>query len=94
MPQGLQCFDDNGNSVLDVTDRLTRVIGELETGVSDGSVYNESLTYGIPWFIVINDSAPWYTKASVQVSVANGTLSWSLSTTGQRSNNKIIYGVY
>lgn len=38
MPQGLQCFDEDGNVILDVTNRITKYIGQQYTGVVAGSI--------------------------------------------------------
>lgn len=54
--QGLQVFDSNGSCILDVTDRLTRVLGEFETGTSDGSISDSNLASGQPWYIIQNTS--------------------------------------
>lgn len=39
MPQGLQVFDANGNCILGVTDRLTRIIDKIEIkGITDDEI--------------------------------------------------------
>lgn len=44
MPQGLQVFDEKGQCVLDVTDRLTRVLGTFSTGNNyDDTEYTNEL---------------------------------------------------
>ncbi|WP_040013919.1 hypothetical protein [Dialister micraerophilus] len=48
--QGLQVFDENGNCVLDVTDRVTKILGELEIPKTDGFIKNKALLDGDFWF--------------------------------------------
>lgn len=38
---GLQIFDENGNVVVDITDRVCRYLGEGSTGFEDGFVTND-----------------------------------------------------
>lgn len=101
MPQGLQVWDANGNLIIDVTDRLTRVLGEFYTGTSNGSVTNPGLTTGTPWWIAIpttninvnnNNMAKYLT-----FSVSGSTLAWSFGAVYPIQvaiNHKVIYGVY
>lgn len=51
MPQGLQIFNAQGGTVLDLTDRLTRIIGAVSTGMSNGSTTDAELSTGTPWFL-------------------------------------------
>lgn len=95
MPQGLQCWDSNGNMTLDVTDRLTRLLGTAETGVSNGSISDENLSAGTPWF-VLRDTSDYemLTEATCSVTISGNTISWVFSSTGTKTNKKIVYGVY
>lgn len=100
--QGLQIFDSSGNKILDVTDRLTRVLGSFETGAVDGSLTDPNLTAfsGTPWFYqyVIQSGSSWAARPCRLTCIGN-TINWyyeqgynnkSLS----NFNMKIIYGVY
>ena len=94
MAQGLQCFDNNGNKVLDVTDRLTRVLGTFDTGTSNGSISDTNLANGIPWYITQNSAeAKWYGKAPFSVNISSNNISWTFGD-GTIVSRKIIYGVY
>jgi hypothetical protein len=100
--QGLQIFDAGGNVVLDVTDRLTRVLGEFETGTSDGFITDTNLDYGTPWFIAklngsvtVKEGYNSYYSSSVPILISfnSQSLSWSFSG-GSVANHHIVYGVY
>lgn len=97
MAQGLQCWDANGNLTLDLTDRLTRVLGQFETGTTDGSITNEDLATGEPWFFCMSDNlvSSNYEKDPLTVTVNNTTISWAFDYIGaDRVNKKFMYGVY
>ena len=94
MPQGLQIFNAGGDLILDVTDRLTRVLGEFETGTKDGRIIDNALTTGEPWFIAIGIDAYFtYGEMGCAITINENILSWTFSP-GSRGNKKIIYGVY
>ena len=95
MPQGLQIFNAGGDLILDVTDRLTRVLGEFETGTSSGSVSNPNLSSGTPWF-TMRDLGKYemLSEASCSVSINSSSISWTFGSSGTKTNKKIVYGVY
>lgn len=94
MPQGLQCWDASGNLVLDVTDRLTRVLGTFNTGTTDGSITDPALTTGTPWYVSIGfDNYFYYGEMGCIITVVGSTLSWTFQS-GTKSDKKIMYGVY
>lgn len=98
MNQGLQIFNENGICTLDVTDRLTRVLGEFETGTSNGSLVDNNLLSGTPWFISIPSvSAVSFDSNSISITFSSNSISWEFvgyfSTPGNHSHH-IIYGVY
>lgn len=99
MPQGLQIFDVNSNCLLDITDRLTRVLGSFETGTSDGSITDFNLTSGTPWFYTYNPSDTYNVRVPCKISFSGNIISWSFQSgycanQQGRANLKVIYGVY
>lgn len=92
MPQGLQIWDDSGVLKLDVTDRLTRVLGEFDTGTVNGSISDTNLSQGSPWYI---SPVPlgFVNEASFTVSFTLSSISWSFGS-GTGINRKITYGVF
>ena len=59
--QGLRTFDEQGNIIVDVTDRLTKIIGSitLEKELTSGSgvVTHADFTQGQPFYFVKNNFA-------------------------------------
>ena len=59
--QGLKTFDEQGNIIVDVTDRLTKIIGSiaLEKSLTSGSgvVIHTDFTQGQPFYFVKNNFA-------------------------------------
>lgn len=98
MTQGLQIFNANGVCTLDVTDNLTRILGIIRSGTSDGSLYDASLSTGTPWCAVSTTgygTAPFW--QSLYVSFSGNTMYWEHVLTnayGLRIDHQIIYGVY
>lgn len=95
MPQGLQIFDAGGNCILDITDRLTRVLGEVTTGAANGSISNSALTSGTPWHVNTNTDGTICGQSDAQcvVSFSGATMSWAYGA-GTVKNVNILYGVY
>jgi len=101
MTQGLQCFNSDGVMTLDVTNRLTRVLGEFNTGTANGSLADIALTTGTPWWIAIptseiNINADNMAKA-LNISVSGQIISWTFTSPYSPTvyvNHKIIYGVF
>ena len=53
VPQGLQVFDNQGNVVVDVTDRLTKVLGTatIPANTTSGTISNP---------LIVSDVSIWY----------------------------------
>ncbi|TWH49586.1 hypothetical protein [Sporomusa sp. KB1] len=100
MPAGLQCWDADGNLTLDITDRLTRVLGTIQTGTSDGSITDNNLLLGTPWYFTyyLDDNHFWRSRP-LKISFSSNILSWAFISTGGNYQNTnidtmILYGVY
>lgn len=68
MPSGLQVFDENGNIVLDLTDRLFRYVGSGTITTSNGDVnahFKSSASVSVPGMSM---DGSWLVQA-----YANGT---------------------
>lgn len=74
MPSGLQLFDPP----LEITDRLTRLIGVYDADGSNGGVYVgvEELSTGIPCFIVVPTDDDM-TKSLPAISFNDDTVFWN-----------------
>lgn len=58
MPQGLQCWDASGNLTVDITTRLTRVLGSqtIASGAS-GTITHAGFSTGTIWFLLFAGSS-------------------------------------
>lgn len=102
MPRGFQCFNAQGQVIVDITDRLTRIVGQVGTGVQAGAigVAEWNGNYGTPWVFVQqrNQTANQFGKRAVKVTISGTTLSWTFEPS-QFPNWEAIpaiiqYGVY
>lgn len=95
MPQGLQCWDANGNQIIDATDSFTRILGYVVTGSSgSGTIIDENFTKATPWFVT------FVTRKTVDpqgfsVAISGNTLTWWFDHNNSwQYPHRIIYGVY
>lgn len=104
MLQGLQCFDTNGNIILDITDRLTRVLGEFETelGTKENSFVDDGLLTGIPWWVTILNFNKGTTGGipMIVINIEGNVFNWQILPMSSTPLGdypyvfKVIYGVY
>lgn len=93
MTAGLQCFDASGQLTLDVTTRLGRIIGQVQTTGSAGSLTAPGFSQGEPFFCLLPIAYPGAGASGgtvwPKVSISGQTLSWSSG-----SQAYLLYGVY
>ena len=97
MPQGLQVFDSGGNLTLDVTERLTVLVGSAYAAGSDGSLYVGALPAGDFWALVNPTTDIHWNVCTVPQVTYNGTsVVWTYpyeARTHIKSPANILYGV-
>ena len=94
MPVGFQTFDAAGNLLIDITTRLTRLIGSTTiTAGSTGSVTVPDATQGTIWYAFQTANGNRYTPL---ISLSSATISWSPRTgfPGGPVDVIMLYGVY
>lgn len=93
MPAGFQVWDASGNLIVTVTDRLTRVLGQVDTGTSNGSITDGNFSLGSPFFYYVSysNSRPIYQPV---ITLTGISLSWSFNVSSPRFGGRIIYGIY
>jgi len=94
MPAGLECFDSLGRSVISVTTRITRILGNVTTGIANGSISNPGFSQGTAYYLVLGQDVG---LLSPTISISGNTLSWSWESTipnEYRDSAEIQYGVY
>ena len=102
MPQGLQVFDENGNCVLDITDRITKYCGSVKVNGTSGSLTNEMLREGDLWYVfkdIVTPNDPVEINNIVYVGPVvekrGNVLSWTYSNSPKQClRGTILYGVY
>ena len=77
---------------LDVTDRVTSVLGEFYTGTSPGSFTIPCTGNGDPWYIAMTTDSYVLPIRMPHIVLSGWTISWNW--TYDARNCKIIYGVY
>ena len=108
VPQGLQVFDEDGNVVVDITERITKYLGSftVPTDADSGTVANSEIGDGDLWYAMVIDSS---TPSSVPtggnviysypvITKGDGVLYWnyphSQTSYYKRYGVTIHYGVY
>ena len=99
MPQGLQVFDKNGNITLDLTDRLTKVLGNFSTnGQKSGTIVDERLRNADGWAHIRFNAPDLLTPFSPapHITFSDNTLKWEYKNIINNNvpTHFIIYGVY
>lgn len=76
MPTGLQCWDANGNLTVDLTSRMTRLLGAINQGA--GSIQEPALAEGIPFVLPILDQNGLMYPENLRVPTVSGTtVTWT-----------------
>lgn len=76
MPTGLQCWDANGNLTVDLTSRMTRLLGSINQG--PGSIQEPALAEGIPFILPILDQNGLMYPENLRVPTISGTtVTWT-----------------
>lgn len=103
MPAGLQTFDKNGNVMVDITDRLTKIVGIKRFDVIEpsGSVTIPTTNNEYVWYFLNSyangEPKPQSGFSSVyDLKLSGNVLSWTLKSDkaiGKRCQVAVIYGV-
>lgn len=97
MPQGIQCWDANGNLVLDLTDRLSRVLGRVTIPINtSGYITDARFAQGEIWWQVLTANTLIGTYApNMTADKANNRIAYTPQPTfSAPSSVDVIYGVY
>lgn len=98
MPAGLETWDGQGRQTLQITDRLTQLMGMFETGTNSGSVVvpatgagNQVWAQFIPY-----GTTTTYNTTIPEFYLEGSTIRWefSASTSLFRQGGLVIYGRY
>lgn len=96
VPQGLQIWDANGSPVLDTTDRIARVLGQVSFS-GGGSRVDNRLTSGQPFFFAQFHNPPTSWDEAypvVTVTFSGNRMTWTVNQYDASSSSGVIfYGV-
>lgn len=102
--QGLRIYDKDGNIMLDATSRLTKYLGTLSIGTTNGSYTDERLREGDFWYVTLklNDYKKCYgmknkfTEFLPEITREGNTIKWTYTENDAtyRTGLTIMYGVY
>lgn len=102
--QGLRVYDKDGNIMLDATSRLTKYLGTLSIGTTDGSYTDNRLQEGEFWWVTLrlNDYKKCYgmknqfTEFLPEITRQGTVITWKYTNqdTTYRTGLTIVYGVY
>ncbi|SMR70537.1 hypothetical protein SAMN05518671_2618 [Stenotrophomonas lactitubi] len=77
MPTGLQCWDEYGDISVDLTSRMTRLLGGVNQS-GGGSLQEPALSQGVPFVLPILDQNGLMYPADITVPTISGTtVSWT-----------------
>jgi hypothetical protein len=102
MPAGFQAFDASGNVLIDISQRIAKLLGTTNVGASytgaamTGSVVDSRFTAysgAQAWAAVIAGSF-FQMHEHPQITISGNTLTWTFPTGSARPNTTIIYGLW
>lgn len=106
VPQGLQVFDENGNTMVDTSERITKYLGSftVPTDADSGTITNSEIGDGNLWYTIRVDNVDVSTVWDGVIfqypiiTKGDGMLTWSYphstSSTYRRYGVTVYYGVY
>lgn len=94
MPAGLEVFNSAGQTVVSITSRLTKLLGQVNTGVYDGSITVPVVQGAIPWFFNFSANPDVFLISPV-IRVEGNLISWRFGSLplNRRVSTTIFYGV-
>lgn len=96
MPNGLRIRDPNtGQVIVDITDRLTKVVGVTSTGTSNGSISPPAFSQGTPFFCVLSPPLDFESYVYPTLYVDGNRIRWEF-TDYYLPNESVdfVYGIY
>ena len=81
--------------MLEITNRITRIIGQVNTGTTNGSMVITDAVGGTAWFSSLMNQALTSGQSTPDIWLVGNTLNWSWGNyQGVRVPATIIYGTY
>lgn len=97
MSQGLEVWDENGIEIISLDGQFCKFLGTFQTGTVAGSMTDDRLSLGTPFFLYVSSNATWGLGGWPQITVSGTTISWvfgeKFGTDWQNWDTLIAYGV-
>lgn len=85
--------DAAGNVIVSLDSRLPRIIGQVNTGTTNGSITNAALANGTPFAIPLPSDAN-SSRVTVNIIFSGTTMSWYFDNTPPTVGYTLLYGYY
>lgn len=92
MPFGIKAWDASGNVVLDLSQRITRILGVQALTTDTGSIVDPNLAIGSFWWDFPQSGASTRFDYVPAISLSGTTISWSNA--GTSGGWMLRWGVY
>jgi hypothetical protein len=91
MPSGIEIYDNQGRLTMDLTIRISRLLGSVQTGQAAGSLSTGDFQMGTPYWFTPSSSDNFSTNGPLKkdISITGTTLTWT-----DGAPVTIFYGVY
>jgi hypothetical protein len=101
MPAGFQSWDASGNLVVDLTNRIAKMMGTLQVGASytgstmSGTVTDSRFTAyaGCEPFAAVIAGSFFQMHQHPSITISGNTLTWTFPAGSSRPDTTIIYGI-
>ena len=103
VPQGLQVFDESGNTIVDTSERLTKYLGTftVPTDAVSGEIINPEIGDGELWYTIKIEEVSGYhpyqdgvVTSYPKITKGDGKILWSYPSSAARFGAVVHYGVY
>ncbi len=94
MAAGLQAWDASGNLIVDLTTRLSRIVGVKAIAANESGSVTVDASLGTPWAIAVPTSYP--SGCCHAITISGGTISYAPNTSvpSLQTAATLFYGVY
>jgi hypothetical protein len=94
---GLLVNDEGGNPIVNVADRLGRIIGSVSVGTTNGSIVVPEFSMGIGFYF-LRANGPQQGTFPPTITIVGNVLSWSqpsgYNSAWDKTPGTIFYGIY
>lgn len=97
MAFGIVIYDSSGQVMVNVADRLARILGSVNVGTTNGSINVPEFSLGIPFYF-LRANGPQQGTFPPTITFSGTTLSWSqpsgYNSGWDKTPGTLFYGIY